>query len=50
MSKAKKEAYAEKQRATAATSSARQLLPPAENAPMPKTEKKARTRKQSRGK
>jgi hypothetical protein len=50
MSKAKKAAYVEKQRTTAATATARQLTPLTENAPMAKTVKKVTTRKQSRGK
>ena len=50
MSKAKKAAYAEKDKQAAVQKSARTLSPLTENAPMPKTEKKAKTRKQSRGK
>ena len=49
MSKKKKEAYAAKQQAAAAARAPLTGLP-AENAPMGKTEKKAATRKQSRGK
>lgn len=50
MSKAKKEAYAKQQAATSAASAQRPLGSPFENAPMPKSEKKAAGRKQSRGK
>lgn len=50
MSKAKKAAYAAKQKATAESGAARQLSPLGENAQMPKTPKKVTTRKQSRGK
>ena len=50
MSKAKKTAYAAKQKAVAANAGAGQLTPLTENAPMAKTPKKATTRKQSRGK
>jgi len=50
MSKAKKAAYAAKQKAAAEAASARQLTPLGESAPMPKTPKKVSTRKQSRGK
>ena len=50
MSKAKKAAYAAKQQAAVTAASARQLVSSVENAPMPKTAKKAATRKQSRGK
>ena len=50
MSKAKKAAYAEKQGAAVVAASSRQLTALNENAPMPKTAKKASTKKQSRGK
>ncbi len=50
MSKAKKAAYAAKQKAAAEAGSAKMLTPLAETAPMPKTAKKTTTRKQSRGK
>jgi hypothetical protein len=50
MSKAKKVAYAAKQKVATATSSARQLVPISENAPMPKMVKAVKPRKQSRGK
>jgi hypothetical protein len=50
MSKAKKAAYAAKQKAAAGASTARELSPLSENAPMPKAAKKTHTRKQSRGK
>jgi hypothetical protein len=49
MSKAKKEAYAAKQKATA-DSRGSTLTPMSTEGPMPKTAKKATTRKQSRGK
>ena len=50
MSKAKKAAYAEKQKAATTAAGARELKPLTDNAPMPKTAKKSTTRKQSRGK
>jgi len=51
MSKAKKEAYAEKQKASSTQASSRELTPlGGENAPKAKTAKKAHARKQSRGK
>lgn len=49
MSKAKKAAYAAKQKATA-EARAVTLTPMAGDSPMPKTARKATTRKQSRGK
>lgn len=50
MSKAKKAAYADKEKAAAAAASSRELTALRENAPMPKTAKKTTTKKQSRGK
>jgi hypothetical protein len=50
MSKAKKAAYAAKQREEAASATTRELTPLTESASTPKMAKKARTRKQSRGK
>lgn len=49
MSKAKKEAYAAKQKATTATDNARELTPLG-GTPVPADPKKAKQRKQSRGK
>jgi hypothetical protein len=49
MSKAKKNAYADKQKAAAVAAGARQLVPLGENA-APAVAKKAKSRKQSRGK
>jgi hypothetical protein len=50
MSKAKKAAYADKEKAAATAASSRQMTALNESAPMAKTEKKATTKKQSRGK
>jgi hypothetical protein len=50
MSKAKKEAYASKEKAATTAANSRELTALRENAPMPKTAKKATTKKQSRGK
>jgi hypothetical protein len=50
MSKAKKAAYAEKQKTAAATAAARELTPLGEPSAAPAAVKKPKGRKQSRGK
>lgn len=50
MPKDKKATYAAKEKSAATAADARTLRAISENAPMPKTVKKATTRKQSRGK